>query len=126
MEAKIKPQDLRQGNLLQDKDSKRIGYVISMTGNRIRCKMSHSKLNQHISEWEPIPLSEDWLERMGWKKDEEDTLYIHINYTDGLNWYDNTIYLVVQGEECPLYKIKYVHEVMNLYYSLTGSEITIN
>lgn len=66
--TELKPQDLRIGNYLQDKDSGRIGKVISITRNRVICKMYFSRLSQNIAEWQPIPLTQDMLLRFGFEE----------------------------------------------------------
>jgi hypothetical protein len=79
----------------------------------------------------PIPLTEEWLLKFGFKKDVDGSfakndisifldkrfktnLYLQTNESDRkFNWF---------GFEC---KIKYVHQLQNLYFALTGEELTI-
>lgn len=75
---------------------------------------------------EPIPLTEEWLERLGfedlpdwlneWKKD----IY-------WLNEVGETFQLGI-GVTTPKWQrtqIKYVHQLQNLYFALTGEELEI-
>jgi hypothetical protein len=76
-----------------------------------------------IEEIEPIPLTEDWLIRMGFEKngpywfDSKDLL---LSYS----FSQNTIAIGRMG----IYfqnKIQYVHQLQNLYFALTGEELII-
>lgn len=77
-----------------------------------------------------IPLTEEWLDKLGFQKKETDTgttWYIGINpvtedYMLALTWLDNF--------DRPFYgnghfKIDTVHQLQNLYFSLTGEELTL-
>lgn len=82
--------------------------------------------NTHI---EPIPLTEDWLEKFGaksvgklhpsWRLNgfyiEEALLKDGYNFRQILN----------KEESLMLRKIKYVHTLQNLYFSLTGKELEV-
>jgi hypothetical protein len=83
---------------------------------------------------EPIPLAVEWLERCGMELREKDKVWqIQIG---------NTSYLEIEAEEpfmcgvtpetwrdlCPIYiwgDVKFVHQLQNLYFALTGEELTI-
>ena len=90
----------------------------------------YSAFLDHIT---PIPLNEEWLLKCGFKKvkyDEDEYLYNFI--------YKNLI-LDVWGTKLTetqreyifrhfdiVNHIKYVHQLQNLYFSLTGEELTIH
>lgn len=85
----------------------------------------------------PIPLTEEWLERMGGKRylikgvvsledesdENEDTLYYEFGKLTVVKW----------GVGTPFYfsnhnlrvELKHVHQWQNLYHSLTGKELEI-
>lgn len=80
-----------------------------------------------ISQHEPIPLTEEWLVKFGFK-------------ITGQTPHPNNIW-TVYGEECKfelehiisffLYdnkcfgtEVKYIHQLQNLYFALTGEELT--
>ena len=79
--------------------------------------------------FEPTPLTEDWLLRFGFEKartfDHDNRYFIGENPVTKdwmlyLTWLDNT--------DAPFYKngfhvIKYVHQLQNLYFALTGEEL---
>lgn len=70
-----------------------------------------------------IPLTEEWMVRFGFKKDGF--------YNSAERWICRYI-LLFKGNghfilcDYPLTTIKYVHQLQNLYFALTGSELTIN
>jgi len=83
-----------------------------------------------ITEIQPIPLTEEWLLRFGFEKEEEqDELLntfmfcklntVRVEFSDKhkqLYWHDN--YTSIYHKE-----IKYVHQLQNLYFALTGKEL---
>ena len=84
---------------------------------------------------EPIPLTEDWLLKMGFKK-ASDNCYIktYPNNCDFILFDWLTPIAVSNGfKEGDYYyffhrtahTIRYVHQLQNLYFSLTGNELTI-
>lgn len=92
-----------------------------------------------IDEFEPIPLTEEWLLKFSFLKDEEylsigrfDYKYcfkyrdwannwaFYIEYTDSGNPNDDGIKYPVA------FDIKYVHQLQNLYFALTGEELILN
>ncbi len=76
------------------------------------------------SRVKPIILSEKWLVNFGFKKNAE--------------WFSNSLFeinieergahvrLIMGGISKYLLHIKYVHQLQNLYFALTGEELTIN
>ena len=79
-------------------------------------------------ELEPIPLTEEWLVKFGAEKVNEIS-----EYFDGEDMYSYELYL--DGAEClfdrkcncqPYEHIKYVHQLQNLYFALTGEELKQN
>jgi hypothetical protein len=72
---------------------------------------------EHFSDFEPIPLTEEWLVKFGF-----DITSLHYFKKNGI---------IIQSEddyfECLLgivvVKLKYVHKLQNLYFALTGEEL---
>ena len=115
----------------------RIGNYIYMGGNVCSVMELHSFDNviaKHIKEFEtwdkdeglkPIPLTEEWLLKFRFKENKKYKYFtkrikdcnfvIHRDYTGELAMCD--IDLTVRPE--------YVHSLQNLYFVLTGEELTI-
>lgn len=85
-------------------------------------------IGKMLSEIEPIPITEEWLDKLGFRGKKVydaifewrigDSLKEHCIQTDGeaFVWthYKDGI------------DIKFVHQLQNLYYALTGEELTIS
>lgn len=74
-------------------------------------------INGHITDIEPIPLTEEWLVKLGFEK---------------ILWDDFTFFrnkgLDIEIHNGGFYanrKIENVHTLQNLYFALTGEELTI-
>ena len=135
----INTSELRIGNLFQDtKGNIQVAYTIhetvvneSWTGP---FPGGDYKLNPGYGEddMEPIPLSAEWLVRMGFENGE-------IKYSHKLHMtirpYQTATQGIFPGEwEITLLgaiphalgrTIRYVHQLQNLYFDLTGEEVTI-
>lgn len=74
-----------------------------------------------ISQHEPIPLTEEWLEKFGFQKNITTDLYPTFSYNI-LNINDGIVYVLNYGF---ITHIKYLHQLQNLYFALTGEELTI-
>lgn len=80
-------------------------------------------------EFEPIPLTEEWLIGFGFKKPSEppEGYYLLVN---GLTFaglvIDNNVSLWLNYSGTSIVNnIKYVHQLQNLYFALTGEELKI-
>jgi len=72
-------------------------------------------------DYQPIPITEEWLLKFGFKKHlTEDTYPTFAK--NMLNWNDGILYLIGYGF---INHIKYVHQLQNLYFALTGTELII-
>jgi hypothetical protein len=125
----MKASELRVGNLLDTKEHKNvivsaIDSVDSEIGYYWRL---HYFGYWKINKFQPIPLTEEWLLKFGFKKVstnfENDFLIIHGNIKTGtfdflLNIPNTTRYNVSV--------IKFVHQLQNLYFSLFGEELRLN
>jgi len=67
----------------------------------------------------PIPLTEEWLLKFGFES----------YYKNGSEYQDKNMYLVKNGDIWQNLKIgvnlEHVHQLQNLYFALTGEELTI-
>lgn len=134
----IEAKELRIGNyvLLQDKGA----YQID-SGHDIDEIDSFDGCSKEFEDYcKPIPLTEEWLLRFGFEKTEKGS--VSYQYTIGENpltkdWLLDLIWLKELDEKLnqhledfPFYKngyqkIKTVHQLQNLYFSLTNEELTI-
>jgi hypothetical protein len=106
----IKASELRIGNLIH-----KYGEVLVFS---LQSFLNVYKKQNGFEEYKPIPLTEEWLLKFGfvylkghgWVVG--DVFSFNINDSFELDWY----------EQAPL---KYVHQLQNLYFALTGKELTI-
>jgi hypothetical protein len=81
-------------------------------------------------DYKPIPLTEEWLLKFGFSNREA---FSYKEWFIGFNpithdWMFDICWLV--GHDYPFYRnghfaIKYLHQLQNLYFALTGEELTI-
>jgi len=87
--------------------------------------------NFDCPEYKPIPLTEEWLLKFGFEK------FIGNNILWGLadfcvGWYGNKfatwiIRMQQENNEMNFHsQIKYVHQLQNLYFALTGEELIVS
>lgn len=121
----IQANELRIGNLVETPD----GFQ-GIT--EIQTEFFYTKdFKSSWAELKPIPLTEEWLERFGfereegrwtWKKNiynEETTLPTSLQLWSG-NDFISVCRAGIGAMHCPC---EYVHQLQNLYYSLTGTEL---
>ena len=111
----MKARDLRIGNWL----------ITTMARNEYQVLPCHlgDEDEECLLESEPIPLTEEWLVRFGFEYTE-----IH----EGFNQYRKDLLnlsITPNGFEIFLtfkwINIKHVHQLQNLYFALTGEELTL-
>jgi hypothetical protein len=86
-----------------------------------------------FDEWklEPIPLTEEWLFKFGFEKTHLFDTVLYISNTNFHISFNNSIYQLNYKENpkshwLPVCKdLKYIHQLQNLYFALTGEELTI-
>ena len=72
-----------------------------------------------IKNFAPIPFTNEWLDRFGFEKRDNSNWWHKGNFT---YWQDqNTWYWRMEAINPDL--TRYVHQIQNLYYSLTGEEL---
>lgn len=86
-----------------------------------------------LSQIEPIPLTEEWLFKLGLKKTEKEYFEVRSNlYLFGIKEavdISGDIYYHPEKYSWSMFgfagRLYYVHQLQNLYFSLTGEELTI-
>jgi hypothetical protein len=102
----------------------RIGNYINIH-NTITC-MELNDFHFSSSFIEPVPLTEEWLSKLGFEKKYSNYIikagdYFHSIKKDGKKW----IYSYDESDACcyELRRIKYVHQLQNLYFALNDKEL---
>lgn len=75
------------------------------------------------SSWadvKPILITEEWLVKIGYEKTPSGT-YLQPN-SGNFIWFEQGLKCCIAGEYYPE-NIKYVHQLQNLYFALTGEEL---
>ena len=101
----------------------RIGNWVNIQGVELTVGM----INIDIAEGcEPIPLTEEWLVKLGFISDSlggfNSPRSMNIYFLDK---HINICYAKYAESGVKLEHIKYVHQLQNLYFALTGEELTI-
>ena len=99
----------------------RIGNWVKRNSIVVQCDfMSVANCHAIPDQYEPIPITEYWLEIFGFNGlSKEDSNGFELIYNNAIGYR-----LSIQGQY--QYKeIKYIHELQNLYFALTGKELEI-
>ena len=127
--------EFRVGNLFRFISTDSIEQVADIRTAGIKTPTINNVL---ITDIEPIPLNEDWLVRFGFEKD-INTSWFRIGYFAemedvsnrmiiGYNTVSNRLGCYQEGDANGIFAQKtfqYVHQLQNLYFSLTGTELTL-
>jgi hypothetical protein len=109
--------ELRIGNFINCVFSTRHCEVVEITTDDLKLKNGYAD----YSQIEPIPLTEEWLLKFGFEIN-VDGYFNHWNF-------DLHLYLdgdVFESNDLPMYiYLKHVHQLQNLYFALTGEELTL-
>jgi len=126
----MKANELRIGNLVLYQ-----GYHVASVhgitdpdwGHGIHIHYDSSSVGCAFDMVEPIPLTEEWLRKFGFE-DNDYTFDLYIGHRKiSFTWFSRVVSTGVRsGFKCQKYKhIKYVHQLQNLCFALTGEELTI-
>lgn len=111
----MKATELRIGNyyLMETLDPNNASNIIKVAVKVIASTISDAARYKEDWNGEPIPLTPEWLERFGFKE------------VDGY-WYKG-FFALRNGEYFEIIDIwiDHVHQLQNLYYALTGEELTV-
>ena len=117
----MKAEELRIGNLiLTTKDSNKDYVTTKVSGaiiDYVECEIILAT---------PIRLTEEWLQKLGFDK-VRNCYLVRNGFEAGLDGNDFTsgTWTIIIAKKLPV-KIKYVHQLQNLYFALTGEELTLN
>jgi hypothetical protein len=140
----VKSNEIRIGNWISDRGLKEWQIDHWETINKVASKanatmcngilMETHPLTEYVDFLKPIAINENWLKKLGFKKESSEwklfpcaevqiIVFNEKNY-NGVMFYTRTIHT----EYTPIYcgsQINYVHQLQNLYYALTGTELSV-
>jgi len=121
----MKAEELRIGNMLNVSLKSGQGRTLQKAINLVDIA---KVLENHPSFiYEPIPLTEEWLINFGFKKDSDIVFHIHSNNNHIIYIYfeemRDCFAMIYNGSQ--FCTIQYVHQLQNLYYALTGTELVL-
>ena len=120
--TELRKTELRIGNLVTDKWSVgKYPFKIVSLGKTICHYFGHQKFSAKYEDLEPIPLNKEWLLKFGFEKDNELNFVKFSFKVHFWSNYNSYMYGWIGGN----IEIKYVHQLQNLYFALTGEELTI-
>ena len=122
--------ELRIGNIVlyrQDNDEL---PVLKIDGDsKTFCLDLLLGLNMEVNEQDidPIPLTPEWLERCGFEKVPNGiSLLVFEGYVTISSLFTGLpLTLSIDGNSMPLDNIRYIHQLQNIYFALTGQELTL-
>jgi len=126
----VKSNELRIGNLLTVKYTKQIkeDFVTEIKGYDI-VRIEENDFN--TLNYEPIPLTEEWLLKFGFNCDlaktytkqiEKNTFELRFDKLDKIIVLD--VNINYEDTYLEFKHIKYIHQIQNLYFALTNEELT--
>lgn len=118
----MKATELRIGNLVEETHSGEFGKVDMVVLSIIERMSNHS--------YRPIPLTEEWLVRFGFKKTHSELTYKEYDYKKFGAEINSDIMTVSYNygskvEWVNFKHIKHVHQLQNFYFALTGEELEL-
>jgi hypothetical protein len=129
--------ELRIGNYVSDIHSDDGAWKVVSLGERI-CHYGNYPSNIYKSKYEnlrPIELTEQWLLDFGFEKGKNN--WFHLRYSSetevceiGFNLNSGRFIIINLDEDdhvpvCAGYTVEYVHQLMNIYFSLTQTELQL-
>lgn len=131
---KLSPNELRIGNLVHFIFTNETVEILGINAHELNNKsiyntISFRSLNLYCESFEtikPIPLTEEWLLNLGFPL--KGFYRLQVTSFLELCWkpHDKTLNLQTKKNGfTENSKVKYVHELQNLYFALTGTELTL-
>ena len=132
----MKAQELRIGNFVNyiekiyEGQKDQVVKIIAITQNYLKDDTNKNTIVSEVEAYKPIPLTEERLLKFGAKeqiidecggKNRKDVKALFLKYQKGLNL------MFIDGKMFyGSLEIKHVHQLQNLYFALTGEELTLN
>lgn len=128
----MKVEELRIGNLVEVFDESPT-KVLAISDKYIALRFDSTKyMMAELNQIVPIPLTDEWLVKFGFEKYTSNHYYISVLQRGRVHVYletnfsDASVELGnISGYAFGYPKVKHVHQLQNLYFALTGEELTI-
>jgi hypothetical protein len=121
----MKANELRIGNLVMYSNNSIIFTVSGLHEFGMDCFDDIEETYIEYDQFEGIPLTEEWLLKFGFNQYETVVIKTH-NYIKGNFKFNSAVLWVAEYKGIHIEsKILYVHQLQNLYFALTGEELTI-
>lgn len=120
----MKANELRIGNIVLDISDIRNIIEIKISLDDFAMMGNFERSSNHVIPYKPIPITEQWLKRLGFE--DQGKWHQLIDHPFCLNIslaYKETTF--GHNEEYKLFHHKFVHQVQNTYFALTGKELEI-
>ena len=113
----MKASELRIGNWVEQPNDgiTRVNAIL----NNLQIRTETGYVDKYCK---PIPLTEEWLVRFGFEKDDGVTWYNQIALYEGNKCFN---YNASYFEHHNLISIEHVHQLQNLYFALTNEELIL-
>jgi hypothetical protein len=116
----LQSKELRIGNFIENTDSQMASYMVV---NADVIKQNELKMYASL---EPIPLTEEWLLKFGFEESMSWTYVIELQGNLKLVYYlGEKGWSIGFKTYSDFSNLEYVHQLQNLYFALTGEELTL-
>jgi hypothetical protein len=126
----MKASELRLGNWVNSKiygDYQIVGMTAFDENSNVFKSMEWYPKGNKIEDIHPIPITIEWLAKLGFGKSEEHEMGFNLNPNFGF-YYDyhfQKLRVETENDDFELTNIYFIHQLQNLYFSLTGEELTM-
>lgn len=126
----MKANELRIGNLILNDRAVNTVKGIHTDSAYLKTRQCNF-IDARMDLIKPIPLTTEWLEKLGWEYyngKTEGILTMDFGCKMDVDYKDGELLIKSHYEGEYLYRnthVKYVHQLQNLYFALTGEELTI-
>ena len=124
----IAPQELRLGNFVNH-NSFGVSKIIGILENDLIVEYDGNNYWDDSKYSEPIELNEEWLQKLGFEKKAEHNFRLKVLTRSIIHAYTHGKVEIelgnMSGYSFGYPQVYYVHQLQNLYFALTGKELTL-